>query len=153
MGPGWILETVVSGMQTGVDQVALVVARELGYKTGGWAPKGFRTDVGANPQFARHYGLTEHPMRGYNPRTFANVRDSDATVLFGVLTSPGCQYTLTGIRQLGKMHVENPTVSELQEFILKNRIRVLNVAGNRLRTHPESTARARVVLTAGLLPF
>lgn len=153
MKPGWILELVISGMQTGVDQVALGIARELGYATGGWAPRGWLTDAGPNEALGRYYGLKPHRFRGYGPRTVANVRWADATVWFGDVRSPGGQCTMEAIVRLGKPHVLNPTVSELQDFILRGEFKVLNVAGNRLRTHPESTATARVVLTAGLLPF
>src|SRR5262249_6057013 len=38
---------VISGGQTGVDQVALRAAKACGIPTGGWAPKGWRTEDGA----------------------------------------------------------------------------------------------------------
>ncbi len=153
MKPGWILEKVVSGAQTGVDQVALEVAQELGYQTGGWAPWGYMTDVGPMPELQRKYGVLAHRLKGYRPRTMANVYDSDATVLFGDMTSVGCTCTREAILRYHKLSLENPTVSELQAWILEYTIRVLNVAGNRLRTNPAASAQARVILRAGLLPF
>lgn len=151
---GWVLEQVISGGQTGVDQKGLEVAKALGYKTGGVVPRTWRTDAGPAPWLGTEYGCVEHKVSDqYGPRTYANVRWADGTVLFGVLSSPGCKLTAKYIAQWQKPHLENPTVAELQAFILDNAIRVLNVAGNRLRTHPESTQRAEVVLTAGLIPF
>jgi hypothetical protein len=152
MAAGWILETVISGGQTGVDQVALEIAQHLGYKTGGWAPRGWTTDAGPAPWLGTKYGLQEHRFKGYAPRTRANVKMADATVWFGA-ESPGYLCTMETIRDFKKPCLSNPSVSELQEFILKGGYRILNAAGNRLRTHPEATATARVVLTAGLLPF
>lgn len=152
MGPGWVLEKVISGLQTGVDQVALEVARALGYQTGGTAPKGFRTDNGPRPDLAAHFGVTAHWSPQYGPRTKKNVYDADATVWFGY-DSAGWVCTANAIATHRKPYRINPSVAELQDFILKHGIKVLNVAGNRLRTHPESSERARVVLTAGLLPF
>ena len=154
MGPGWILETVVSGGQTGVDQVALEVAQGLNLQTGGVAPRGWRTDDGPAPWLGTRYGLVEHAVSDqYGPRTRENVRLSDATVIFSKGKSPGSALTMRYCGDLGKPFLLNPTVSELQEFILRRGIKVLNVAGNRLRTFPESAELARVVLSAGLLPF
>lgn len=153
MKPGWILEQVISGMQTGVDQVALEVARALGYRTGGTAPKHFRTDAGRMPKLAELYGVKEHWSPGYAPRTQKNVFDAEATVWFGVTDSAGYACTTNAVHNYQRHYCENPTVAELQAFILRHAIKVLNVAGNRLRTHPESSERARVVLTAGLIPF
>lgn len=155
MSAGWILEKVISGLQTGVDQVALEVARELGYQTGGVAPRGFRTDTGSRPDLGARYGVTEHRVSSsYAPRTLENIRTSDATVIFSVEPlPPGSLETRNVCQQLGKPWILNPTVEELRQFILRGEYRVLNVAGNRLRTYPESADRARVVLRRGLLPF
>lgn len=164
MGRGQILEMVVSGGQTGVDQVALKVARELHYRTGGVAPKGWRTDDGPAPWLA-DYGLTEHKVSSeYRPRTYENVRIADATVIFDAEAdaageyaettgSPGCRLTRRFCQDLNKPYWINPSVSELQDFLIKYEVVILNVAGNRLRTHPESAERAKVVLTGGLIPF
>lgn len=154
MGRGQILEQVISGGQTGVDQVALKVVRdELRlYKTGGVAPKGWRTDAGPAPWLA-DYGLKEHSFSShYAPRTQKNVFDSEGTVWFGV-ESPGYHVTYRAAELFQRHWIENPSVSELQRFLIEHEIRILNVAGNRLRTHPESADRARVVLLRGLIPF
>lgn len=154
MSKGQILETVISGLQTGVDQMGLQVARELRYKTGGTCPKGFRTDAGPAPELAALYGVQEHKWSsGYGPRTKQNVYDSDGTVWFGVTTSPGYTCTANAAHDHHRQWIENPTVAELQAFLIEHEIVVLNVAGNRLRTHPESADRARVVLLGGLIPF
>lgn len=155
-GLGQILQQVISGGQTGVDQVALKVAQELGYKTGGVAPKGWRTDLGPAPWLGTQFGLTEHKVSSeYGPRTRENVRLADATVIFVAehTWSPGCRLTQRLCLDLGKPHLVNPTCAELQEFLLCHPVRVLNVAGNRQRTHPESAERAAVVLRCGLIPF
>lgn len=153
MARGWILERVISGGQSGVDQVALKVARELGYQTGGTAPKGYRTDEGPRPDLGKLYGVREHKVSAeYPPRTRENVRLSDATVWFGVY-SPGYLCTRSAINELGRPWIENPGEEELRQFILRGEFRVVNVAGNRLRTHPESAERAEIVLRRGLLPF
>ena len=153
MGQGWVLERVHSGGQVGVNQVALEVAQFLSYKTGGIAPKHWRTDAGPAPWLQSRYGLVESGFKGYGPRTDANVYHAEATVWFGLHDSAGRVRTFQAIARYKKPSLTNPSVSELQDFILHGGFRIINVAGHRLRTHPEAAATARVVLTAGLLPF
>jgi hypothetical protein len=51
-----MLERVISGGQTGVDQAALRVAKAIGLATGGWAPLGWETEDGPASWLAG-YGL------------------------------------------------------------------------------------------------
>ncbi|HTK78676.1 MAG TPA: putative molybdenum carrier protein [Gemmataceae bacterium] len=69
-----------SGGQTGVDQAALRAAEACGIATGGWAPKGWRTEEGPAPWLAE-FGLREHPSGDYPDRTRANVRDAGLTLI------------------------------------------------------------------------
>ena len=73
-----IVERIVSGGQSGVDRAALDVARELGYPTGGWCPKGRRAEDGPIDD---GYPLIETPSDRYVQRTRWNVRDSDGTLI------------------------------------------------------------------------
>lgn len=71
---------LISGGQTGADRGALEAALELGLPYGGWVPRGRKSEDGQVPdQFTE---LQEHASADYPPRTWANIRDSDATVLF-----------------------------------------------------------------------
>ncbi len=138
--------TIISGGQTGVDQTALRVARGMSFPTGGTAPKGWRTDEGPAPWLAT-FGLVESFSAQYNPRTIKNVRDADQTVWFGVTTSPGGVLTIGTARAQGKPILINPNADSLYQLLHTSYpVRVLNVAGNRLRTHPESASRAHQVL-------
>lgn len=143
------LEQIISGGQTGVDQVGLFVARALGYPTGGTAPKGWRTDDGPAPWLA-DYGLVESWSPGWRVRTIQNVCDADATVWFGYTGSPGGTLTLGTAEKRGRLAITNPTAEQLRAFLETHRVRVLNVAGNRRRTHPEASVQARAVLTEAL---
>lgn len=82
------LVTIVSGGQTGADRAGLRAAREMGLRTGGWMPKGFRTEEGADPETAQKYGLQEMPTTGYKERTMANANMGDATVAFLLVNEP-----------------------------------------------------------------
>src|SRR5580700_2308068 len=97
-----ILRKIISGGQTGADEAALRVAKELGLETSGWMPRGFRTEVGPRPDLALTYGLQEHHSGRYQPRTYSNVIFSDNTLIFGNLNSPGCRLTIYYCRKLDK---------------------------------------------------
>lgn len=77
----WQLTTVISGGQTGADQAGLAAAKFLDYRTGGRCPKGYLTELGAEP-WLREFGLVETSSPGYRSRTLANVQVSDGTVIF-----------------------------------------------------------------------
>lgn len=120
---------IVSGGQTGIDQLGLEVGRCLGITTGGIAPKGYITENGPDLRL-RDYGLREHPLATYPPRTRANVKQSDGTVLLGVLAG-GTKLTLTVCVEEGKPYCVNPTADQLRQWLVTNQISVLNVAGSR----------------------
>jgi len=125
------LRKVISGGQTGADKTGLIEAKKLGLETGGTAPKGYRTDEGADFSLRDDYGLQESYTYDYAPRTRTNVNDGDVTVWFGKTNSPGYYCTKNACRQYGKELYENP--SPLQLEYLANTFEVWNVAGNRKR--------------------
>jgi len=121
---------IISGGQTGADRLGLEVAKELGIKTGGIAPKGYKTEKGADISL-KELGLTEDSSSSYNPRTEKNVKASDGTVVFGDLNSAGSKLTINLLKQNNKPYIANPTTEELAKFLNDNNIQTLNVAGNR----------------------
>ena len=125
------LRKVISGGQTGADRTGLECAKTLGLETGGTAPKGWRIDGGTDPSLA-DFGLLQSHSESYPPRTEQNVKDSDATVWFGRMTSPGFWCTKRATLKHGKPIIYNPT--DLRD--IANTYEVINVAGNRQRTNP-----------------
>jgi hypothetical protein len=104
-----MIERVISGGQTGADQAGWRAAKALGVPTGGWMPKGFRTEGKVNhagflmadeshPEFAELYGAREHHSREYPPRTRQNVNESCVTIWFGDPKSRGGKLTLDWAR-------------------------------------------------------
>jgi len=161
-----VLERVVSGGQTGVDIAALRAAKLLGVATGGWLPKGCLTLDGKRPEYIREYGMQEHASASYAARTYANVRDSDATLRIAVnFQSPGEICTLNAInkydrlfgdvivhrvhvlRESGILVIDRDDVGYIAEWVLQRNIRVLNVAGNSENTAPGICAVAELFLT------
>lgn len=136
------LKKVISGFQTGVDQIGVVTAKELGYETGGTAAPNFLTESGNNI-YAYKYGIVEitkkqqKGMTGkqiYLPRTELNVIDSTGTVYY--TSSPkdtfgGLKTTLDYCVKHGKPYIVNPPADRLRQWIINNDIEVLNIAGNR----------------------
>lgn len=145
------LYKVISGGQTGADYAGLLAARHAGVRTGGTAPANFKTQLGPNPQLAE-FGLVAEG--DYHSRTVRNVRDSDGTVLLAHdFQSPGTVLTRRTCfnedkvlleldlklaiqqRAAGNVDAMNDELLELAQklvqFLKRQRIQVLNVAGNR----------------------
>lgn len=95
------LTKIISGGQSGADQAALKAAQQLGLSTGGWAPRGFRTSLGPNPELGTKYFLQELVqdekvplVADYVTRSKKNVDESDATVAFRLHFSVGTDKTI-----------------------------------------------------------
>lgn len=125
-----MVKKVISGGQSGADRIGLEIAKELGIETGGTAPKSYKTENGCDYTL-KNFGLIEDTSYDYNPRTEKNIINSDGTVIFGNIKSPGTKLTIKLLEQHGKKYIDNPTVETLKQFISENNIQVLNVAGNR----------------------
>lgn len=92
---------VISGGQTGVDIAGLRAAHCLGFKTGGWAPRGFKTQVGPKPKLGDVFGLREH-SGGYSARTWKNVDVSNVTLIIAAdINSGGTLTTIKACDELG----------------------------------------------------
>lgn len=130
---------VISGGQTGVDQIGLVAATSAGITTGGTAPLRFKTESGNNPNLAL-WGLKECYSSDYRVRTRINVVDSDGTVIF---TSEEHKNDLSGDKggsaltqkyctSQNKPCLVNPiTGNDIAMWVKKYNIQTLNVAGTR----------------------
>lgn len=137
---------IISGGQTGADQAGLRAAKVAGFETGGFAPKGFKTE--AEPAaWLEDFGLVEHESSNYPARTRANIAAADATICFDAAESKGTDLAYATCERLKKpfrcVMIDyaadgQPFVSrlthppkEIAEWLVENNVRVLNVAGNR----------------------
>ena len=150
-----ILKKIISGGQTGADQGGLEAGRELGLETGGTAPFNWMTSDGFKKEFLQGYGLVAgpHDPRTYPIRTRENVLNSEGTVIFGNLESPGTRLTRSYCLALDKYLICNPTPKELADWILKYNIRTLNVAGNREQRNPgiKKYTKSVIIVAVGIL--
>jgi Circularly permutated YpsA SLOG family len=132
---------VVSGGQTGADTAGLLAARAVGLLTGGFAPKGWITEIGPRPALSR-FGLVQHTSDKYPPRTAANIKHSHATLIIATNLDGGSALTAKLCDSMFKpmLHIEADdlqsanTTSKVVSWIFglsgKHDL-VLNVAGNR----------------------
>lgn len=147
---------IISGGQTGADQAGLFAARELGISTGGYAPPRFLTEEGEAPWLA-DYRLVEHPVHGYEARTWANVGCSDLTLIFGNAQSAGSKLTVKACRYLDRPYMNIPVewgIDDAVTMVLRaehmrrfwNQFYIVNIAGNRESVSPGITEFVKQVL-------
>ena len=131
------LAKIISGGQTGVDRGALDAALEAGFPCGGWAPEG---RVAEDGPIHERYPLRELAGAGYEERTLRNVLDSDGTaLLYSGTLEGGTRQTMLHCVEHGKpFELVDATRAgtreaalKLADFVERNRISVLNVAGPR----------------------
>jgi hypothetical protein len=132
---------MISGGQTGADRAAWRAARAFRVASGGSMPKGFLAEDGPHPEFAQRYGATELATDRELARIEQNVHDSDATVWFGDTTTPDAHATVAACQRLRRpcmpIHPDAEfEPSQVATWITANRIKTLNVAGNRERAEP-----------------
>ncbi len=130
------IKKVVSGGQTGADRAGLEAAKEAGITTGGYCPKNYLTEEGYDKSL-KGFGLVQTKTEDYKERTVLNVKHSDGTVIFsnkdkaGRIFGIGTLFTIKIVKELTKPLIINPGSKTFKEWVVKNDIRILNVAGNR----------------------
>ena len=153
---------IISGAQTGVDTIGLQVGKELGLETGGTAPKRFLREQSVDNEDVASYGVVEisdevqadYTKRTgkrdpYTARTEQNVRNSDGTVYFSTdADSAGKWATKRAATQWNKPFLENPTATQLRQWLIDNNIKTLNVAGNRGSKLPANNKVAKILKEA-----
>lgn len=135
------VKKIISGGQTGVDRIGLIVGKQLGLQTGGTTTPGYYTEKGKDLTLKTEFGVQEiskELQKGkagkefYLPRTEQNVLNSDGTVYFSTdEDSAGLIATRRFAQQHDKPFLLNPSAAQLAKWLSDNSIETLNVAGNR----------------------
>jgi hypothetical protein len=147
-----LLKKVITGGQTGSDLGGLEGAKESGLETGGTAPPRWWSGKKSEKALLESYGLKEGEPdpATYPKRTMKNVDDSDGTVAVLWGNSVGTGKTIgyaqtkkwkygTGKTQengykpvyVAKTNDLQTEAKNLADFIIRNNIETLNVAGHR----------------------
>lgn len=141
-----MIEKIVSGGQTGVDQAALLMARELGIKVGGWCPKG-GLDENGRCILEQYSSMKEARTTNPNERTKLNIEDSDGTLII-VPSIPlsekikdGTLLTIEYVKETKKPYLiislNDPNSSDpFKNWLSENDIKILNIAGPRESNSP-----------------
>lgn len=138
---------IISGGQTGADMGGLRAGVILGIATGGFMPRGWRTEAGPRPDYEQLYGLTEYHNEDYIGRTRQNVTIGDATVIFGrrsigsnrteeycrILQKPCLWIKHEGLKETG---FRKATINSFKIWLARYDVETLNVAGNRESVSP-----------------
>lgn len=154
-------ELVISGGQTGSDRGGLLAAMKLGYRTGGWVPKGRRAEDGVVPP---EFTVTEAESDGWTERTQLNIECADATIVFTYedTATGGSALTLKLMRESKQAGYHMPlerganaalnrkAATELRCWLARVRPSTLNVAGSRESKAPGLQAHVEAVLLMAL---
>lgn len=157
-----MVEKIISGGQTGVDQAGLDFAIERGIPHGGTCPKGRLSESGVIPA---KYLLDEHLFSAsYPPRTLENIVNSDGTLIFinqalndesgSLLTASLCAKENKPCVVLRIDADEAESVSRARKLFQEREIKVLNIAGSRGSRHPDVQKVKRLLglILEGYLP-
>ncbi|MCG7946228.1 MAG: putative molybdenum carrier protein [Candidatus Thiodiazotropha taylori] len=142
---------IISGGQSGADIGGLVGAKRVGITTGGYAPRGYKTEAGPQSEVLKQFGLVEHSSTNYKHRTKQNVISSDATLIVATdQMSDGTQLTIKYCKELNKPFlVIDPAKDShelIREFLDNHTPMILNIAGNR-----ESKSKGIASKTAAII--
>lgn len=153
------IRRIVSGGQTGVDRGALDAAISLGIQHGGWCPLGRLAEDGPIP---KRYQLKETDATEYWVRTEQNVIDSDGTlILHAGRLSGGTEFTYRMTQKhrkpcllvnLKQKRQKTPLAESARQWIVQNRIAVINVAGPRESSCRGIQRQARAFVESVFLP-
>ncbi len=136
--------TVITGGQTGVDQIALAVGDRMGLPTVAIMPDGRRTDPAApdTSGIPPTTDVIELSSASFRFRTWANAYISDGTLLWDLGGGEGSQATRDACASLGRPLLDLTAVSPHEQaghtvdWARQHAVRVINVAGSRARLLP-----------------
>lgn len=136
-----MIRRIISGFQSGVDINAILAARSLNIPTGGYIPKGFKTENGPKPEY-KEYGAIETKTEEYNDRTIKNILKADCTIIFyESVRSRGTKLTYSLCEKFKKpymmVNIKKPAepISIVKWLEAKNHD-VINIAGHRESVSP-----------------
>lgn len=143
---------IISNGQSGAALGALVAAQKAGLATGGWAPLGFKTERGPQPDALIALKVEEHPSHEDGPAARKNVIDSQATVIFTITPKSNSSFIAVKSCEFESRPyiLINPNSSmakvDLESFLERHQPDILNVTGNRDSSSPGIAKQIRNLL-------
>jgi hypothetical protein len=124
---------IISGGQMGADTGGLEGAVKAGFETGGFLPKGCKTEKGPMPELKEKFHLIESSSDDYVHRTQLNVKSSSMTLWFGSNDSPGFHATHKSSKANNKpfYDVTGYSDDDIVKLIKEKKPSIINIAGNR----------------------
>lgn len=143
---------IISGGQTGADQGGLEGAKMAGFQTGGFVPRGFKTEKGSMPELRDKFRLIESTSPDYVYRTHLNAKFSSITLWFGNNDSAGYIATEKACKTYRKpfYNVDSKDPDFIVDIIKKEKPMIINVAGNRESKCPGIQESVRIIMYAVL---
>lgn len=135
-----------------MDRAALDAALEHNFPCGGWCPKGRKAEDGPLPV---RYPLKETKSSDYRVRTERNLKEADGTLIltWGKPTG-GTALTIKLVHKHKKLCLvldlkegDRGITTIIQDWIERNRIQTLNVAGPRESKAPGIHKAAKDILS------
>ena len=139
MTDSYVIDKIISGGQTGVDRAALDAALRLGIDCAGWCPLDRWAEDG---EIEDRYPLQETESPDPAERTSLNVSESDGTlVLADEGLDDGSMLTVELAQKMSKSCLifdfkGKGHVSDVRDWVVRDEIKILNVAGCRESTSP-----------------
>ena len=130
------ISKIISGGQTGVDRAALDVTISLGFKHGGFCPKGRMAEDGIIPV---EYKMDEIDTEEYSARTMKNVQCSNGTLIIHqgeitggtALTDEFCKIKKKPFLIINILDEFKEIRVNFSRWLETNTISILNIAGPR----------------------
>ena len=137
---------IISGGQTGADIAGLMAAKEVGFNTSGFAPKGFKTELDSNLLLKTHFHLKETSSSGYTIRTRMNIEWATISIVFSDDSqSKGTLFTISCCKKANKpylllssldINAVQSILAFIKPYIGFNKHCAINIAGNRASKAP-----------------
>jgi hypothetical protein len=149
-----MIEKVVTGGESGVEQAAWLAARRAGVATGGYMPRGYATEDGPAPRVGALHDAIEFPLSEAQ-RLRANLRRVDALLWFGDPLSGEAKAVFEACRELGKPFTSaqpgSTAVSDVVSWLVVFEVKSLMVSGSPPSRAPGLAPRAAAFMDL-LLP-
>jgi hypothetical protein len=152
------VETITTGGQSGAEEAARQIAISFRVPTVGWTVESSPAELRSAPTAGAGTAQPKPPEDSALSPTEKNVRDSDGTLWFGDTTTAHAQATVRACHRFGKPCMPVYPAAEFRPshvatWIQENKIKNLNVTGNREDHEPGIGDRVKLVLHGVLQQF